>query len=316
MITIVSDPGDDQTCQDDLWHVASSDNSAGTDFKFVWDVWINGVQKIRVKTLPNPDDNLGYFDAGPTVRNSITYDWFAPTSAVFMYSPAISGEVGIDYEIRIGEDVSGLTTTNMASGDIQTYNYVAPLFKRKQVSIADRLNNWLSNRPMTAKVYFFGQDTTDLIGDVLTIYPACNPIYTPVLLHFMNAWGMFETVRFDLLQRLNMEVERKSFTKRDYRQNSGVTFYNGNSVYHEGKINYHNKKNWKLKVTADALTDAEYEWLYELISSPKILMEKDGNYYPVTITETNYEYSTFVNNRLRPLEIELELNQTRYSQLR
>jgi hypothetical protein len=63
-------------------------------------------------------------------------------------------------------------------------------------------------------------------------------------------------------------------------------------------------------------TDEEYEWLAELISSPKIYLEIEGYYYPVTIKNTNYEYSTNQNNGLKALEIEVELNQTRYGFLR
>jgi len=36
----------------------------------------------------------------------------------------------------------------------------------------------------------------------------------------------------------------------------------------------------------------------------------------VTIKNTNYEYSTNQNNGLKALEIEIELNQTRYGFLR
>ena len=64
------------------------------------------------------------------------------------------------------------------------------------------------------------------------------------------------------------------------------------------------------------MTDAEYVWLAELITSPLIYMEIDSNYYPVTIKNTNYEYSKNQNNGLKTLEIEVELNQVRRGFLR
>jgi hypothetical protein len=66
----------------------------------------------------------------------------------------------------------------------------------------------------------------------------------------------------------------------------------------------------------NAPTDAEYEWLDELIDSPQVFFELDGYYYPVNIKNNNYEYSKYVNNRLRVFEVDIDLNQTRYSQLR
>jgi len=49
----------------------------------------------------------------------------------------------------------------------------------------------------------------------------------------------------------------------------------------------------------DAPTDAEYEWLGELIDSPQIFMEVEGYYYPVSLKNTNYEFSKYFNNRMR-----------------
>ena len=45
-------------------------------------------------------------------------------------------------------------------------------------------------------------------------------------------------------------------------------------------------------------------------------MEVDGYYYPVSLKANNYEYSKYVNNRMRVLEVDVEMNQIRYSQLR
>jgi hypothetical protein len=66
----------------------------------------------------------------------------------------------------------------------------------------------------------------------------------------------------------------------------------------------------------NAPTDAEYEWLAELIDSPQVYFELDGYFYPVSIKNNNYEYSKYVNNRLRVFEVDIDINQTRYSQLR
>ena len=62
----------------------------------------------------------------------------------------------------------------------------------------------------------------------------------------------------------------------------------------------------------DFPTDEEYEWLYELISSPQIYAKINGYYYPVTIKDTNYQYIKHINDNLKALEIEIEVNQQRY----
>jgi hypothetical protein len=382
MITINTSPTGTPSVHDAMWHVCSSDNSGSTDMKFVFDVWINGVQKIRVKQVPEPVTGKAYFDAGPIIRNSMTFAWFEPiNSSAYVAEPDMSGQAGIVYALRVGEDVSGVTTSNMASGEVSGFNWAAPLFKRRVITLTDKLNKWLTNRPVTLNtgegenlfIGFYTNATLTLkvdkfdfsntqIGSTLSgsptviesgfaqmnigttalsatlsttfanvkyydvwfnaldkvrVYIRCNPKYTCVPIHFLNRWGVFDTQRFDLVSKLSMEVERKGFGQRDYQ-------FNGNSVdykstanrYYEGRINYFNSAKWTYKLTADAMTDEEYEWMADLMTSPQILMEVDGYFYPVTIKGNNYEYSKFVNNKLKALDLEFELNTTRQTQLR
>lgn len=382
MITINTSPTGTPSVHDALWHVCSSDNSGTTDFKFVFDIWINGEQKIRVKQFPEPNNGKAYFDAGSVVRNSMTYEWFEPiNSSAYVAEPDMSGQIGIVYNIRVGEEVSGITTTNMASGDVSGYNWAPPLFRRRVVGLNDRLNKWLTNRPLYSNTKLsenlfipfycntslvlhcetFDQNNASIatasgsttviengfvqmnIGttalnatlgisfgdnvkyyevwfnslDKFRVYPVCNDKYTPIPIHFLNRWGMYDTLRFDLTSKLTMDPDRKAFTQKDYNFNgNSVDYLSSSNRYYESKINYSNKANWTYKLTADAMTDAEYEWAADLITSPQILAEIDGYFYPVTIKGGNYEYSKFVNNKLKPLELEFEMNQTRYTQLR
>jgi hypothetical protein len=153
--------------------------------------------------------------------------------------------------------------------------------------------------------------------DKIRVNVVCNPKYDPINIHFVNAWGMWDSERFDLVSRLNMSVERKAFEQRDYRFNGNAVDYKSTSNrYYEGAINYSNKSNFTYKLTADALTDDEYNWMADLIASPQILMEIDSYFYPVTLVENNYEFSKNVFNKLKALELTFNMNQPRYSQLR
>ena len=123
---------------------------------------------------------------------------------------------------------------------------------------------------------------------------------------------MFETAAFNKSQRLTMDIERKTYTKRNYSfGNTSVDFYNSKNVYNESNINYGSKINHAYKLTMDYLNDEEWEWVSELIYSPQIYMEYEGSYYPVGIKETNFEYSKIQNNQLRALEVNIDINQQR-----
>jgi hypothetical protein len=392
-ITLIN-PSGYPSAQDNLWSIAYSSNSGQTDFKYVFDVFVDNVQLVRTKVFPEPSNGRGYFDAMPVVSNEITYGWFNPANATNSEAVWLTKSDTLNekiYQLRVGEDYSGTTYLNLASGNVTTYNYSAPLFKRRQINIGQKLNNWLTNRPLNinakttdkvliplfrsntdswefelkkyglsnnlidTKTFYnpinyniynqldFGvsainrQILNDYVvsnyidsnvkyytiralrsGDfttpLLIINIDCNPLYTPVNLYFINAFGMFDTARFDLASRLTMDVELKTFEQRNYTfNNSTVDYYHSQNVYNESKINYGSKTSHSYKLTMNYPTDAEYQWLAELIVSPQIYAEIDGNYYPVTIKTNNYEYSTYTNNRLKALEIEIELNQTRYN---
>ncbi len=131
-----------------------------------------------------------------------------------------------------------------------------------------------------------------------------------ISLHFMNAFGMFETVIFTGANRLNMNVTRKSFEQNEYRYGaSSVNYFNADNVYYEGKTNYSQNIQHGYKLTYANPDTEEWAWLSELIYSPQIYMEKDGNFIPVTIKNSNYQYNEVRYDRLKNLEIEIEINQ-------
>jgi len=142
----------------------------------------------------------------------------------------------------------------------------------------------------------------------------CDSRYTCMNLYFINHYGMFDTARFNLAQKKMMSIDRKSFQQNEYKyNNTSVDYYDANNVYRESKINFNTKTNWTYRLTMDYPSDAEYEWLSELMDSPQIYAEIDNNYYPVTIKATNYEYMVYQNDGLKELVVEIEMNQTRYN---
>ena len=380
-ITINSNPPSGSTAQDDLWHVATSTYSGATDMKYIFEVYVGGNKKLSVRQFPEPSNGKGYFNAGATVRNSMTFNWFEPLGTAYVYQPNVSGEMGVQYEIRVGDEVNGVIAVNQASATTQVFNYIAPLFKRRAIGISAKLNKWLTNRPNYANtklgenlyIPFYTNTSLNLkcstynesnnliatasgtttavtngfvqmnIGssaistnlgitiddsvkyyevwlnsfDKIRVNVVCNPKYEPINIHFMNSWGMWDSERFDLVSKLNLNVERKSYEQRDYRFNgNSVDYKSASNRYYEGATNYSNKATYTYKLTADALTDDEYTWMADIITSPQILMEIDGYFYPVTLTDNNYEFSKNVFNKLKPLELTFNMNQTRYSQLR
>ena len=126
-ITINSQPATFPSMHDDLWFVASSNNVGSTNFKFVYDIYINGSQVSRNKIFPSPsaDGSYGVFNASPVVRSYVT-NYFEPSGTTVLM--ASNDKIKVDYQVQIGEEVSGAVIANLASGDFSAYNYYAPLF--------------------------------------------------------------------------------------------------------------------------------------------------------------------------------------------
>ncbi len=126
-ITVNSVPATYASMHDDLWFVASSTNSGTTNFKFVYDVYVNGSQVSRNKVFPAPSAEglYGVFNASPIVRSYVT-NYFEPSGNSVLV--ASNNKIKVDYQVRIGEEVSGAVVANLASGSYAAYNYYAPLF--------------------------------------------------------------------------------------------------------------------------------------------------------------------------------------------
>ena len=126
-ITVNSVPATYPSMHEDLWFVASSTNVGVTNFKFVYDVYINGAQVSRNKVFPSPsaEGSYGVFNASPMVRAYVT-NYFEPSGNTVLM--ASNDKIKVDYQVRIGEEVSGTVTPNLASGSYSAYNYYAPLF--------------------------------------------------------------------------------------------------------------------------------------------------------------------------------------------
>ena len=126
-ITVNSVPATYPSMHEDLWFVASSTNVGVTNFKFVYDVYINGAQVSRNKVFPAPsgEGSYGVFNASPMVRAYVT-NYFEPSGSSVLV--ASNNKIKVDYQVRIGEEVSGAVVANLASGSYSAYNYYAPLF--------------------------------------------------------------------------------------------------------------------------------------------------------------------------------------------
>lgn len=146
----------------------------------------------------------------------------------------------------------------------------------------------------------------------------CELRFTVWRLHFLNQYGGFESRDFTKVSRKQLSITKSDFGKLPYVVNSdgSVTYFNSNNVYNETKSTYASQYNEKYTLNTDILTDDEYTWLSQLVLSPLVYFEQDGFFIPVAITQTNYVFNKFVNDKLTNLTLDIQFGEQYNAQYR
>jgi hypothetical protein len=139
--------------------------------------------------------------------------------------------------------------------------------------------------------------------------------YKPWTLVFLNCYGGWDSFTF-VHGVLSLDNEKKKFERNAYAFSNNMFLESNGIVYNEGFKTYASNIKTKMKLTSDLLNTDEYKWLAELITSPQVyIYDKDNaNFYPVQITNTNYEFKDSLINKTEVLEINLDVydNNTQY----
>lgn len=136
----------------------------------------------------------------------------------------------------------------------------------------------------------------------------CEAIHDVYTIHFLNQYGGFDSMGFRKVSRKKYEVEKRSYSQQPFRISSGgvVEYANSGDVVNETKTAYASLFGQKMIITTDNLVDEEWVWLKELQFSPNIYVEIGGKLIPVTITGSTYEEKKWINDKIKPLQIEVE----------
>lgn len=142
--------------------------------------------------------------------------------------------------------------------------------------------------------------------------------YTPLTLAWLNPFGAYDAQDFGLVNKKTVDQARKDFSRLNYQINStGVVSYSADGVFYGSKKGYSNDVTTKIKLTSHLLTASEYTWLADLFNSPDVYMYDTvlQKFFPVSIAESNYEYRTYLNSKLTPLEFNVQFSDNYNSQM-
>ena len=152
---------------------------------------------------------------------------------------------------------------------------------------------------------------TDL-SEVRTFVIKENCKYNVNTLIFQNNLGAFDNFTFYLGDMSTTEIERK-----DMKVNVDTVVANDivYSMNEREKVTYYTKKSETIKLMSDWITEAESNWLLELMSSPEIYLQEGNELVAVAkIKATNYTKKKVVRDKLFKIDVELELGYDNYRQ--
>lgn len=157
------------------------------------------------------------------------------------------------------------------------------------------------------------------IEDKLRVYIACNPRYTPKILHFLNGLSGYDSFMFRLVNRQTVTSERNTFERLPYEYDSVSTSirpYDSYNRLYAGVIPLSINQRTTIKVTSDYVTETDYNWLKELVNSSEVYLEENGFYYPVNITTSTWTQKKRITDKNFNLELDLDYGRNIHSQYR
>jgi len=168
-----------------------------------------------------------------------------------------------------------------------------------------------SIRPSTqANLAYYTINIFDNSGDYITKtyrfdIADCSK-YSPIQLAWVNALGAWDYYTFELAHTEKLNIQRETFRKPYGNWGAGASYTY--SQYESGDTIYKIEADKQYTVNSDWLNDSDFEWLQELLMSKEVqFVNENGNFTPVIITDTDYEFKQDVNNKLNNLQLTFKL---------
>ena len=118
--------------------------------------------------------------------------------------------------------------------------------------------------------------------------------FNSIPVHFVNKYGGIDSYTFTMKNRKRANIQREVFG-----YNSDVYATTTYNKVWAGSFDF------VYALNSDWLTDAESEWLIEMVRSGQVWLELDGQLVEAVVNANQYQFVTRRNDRLTQLQIEI-----------
>ena len=326
------------------------------NYKYIGEVWIGGVKQFSNFVYPNPVTGYGIFNFGSVIREFITaslkaqlgqgefaIDVVFKVKERYITGGTLTTSATTDDSTRtffnhynarfndftlLGAYANKPATTRPLTIELfsTTGSYYLPYFATSTSAVTVVINGSTStitpavaNSMLNVNIAVGAtSDYTVVIGGVTyNVSVICETVFKKYVIHFLNQFGGFESMSFHKASKTTNDIERKEWQQLPFRvDSSGVVTVKSGSIMYDQRSTFGVKVMEKLKVSTDLLSDAEYTWLLQLLSSPIVYLEDAGTLYPVVITDNSYDQKQYTIDGLNNLELNLEFGNQYKTQFR
>ena len=175
----------------------------------------------------------------------------------------------------------------------------------------DEIGGQLINPDVTRLDLYLIDADGDQITEMFTfLYDDYCSKYEKTNVYWQNSLGGFDSYTFNLVKRKRYNIERKAIQSYPYTFSNTGYSQATNSLFNAANQDYFTNYTEGVVLNSNLLTDAEHQWMFELIKSHYIYVEQNINgvtyRVPAIIKNTNYEPKLTKVDGLQNLTIELE----------
>lgn len=195
-------------------------------------------------------------------------------------------------------DYSGSWSTGIANGDINVY-YTTNDPGGIVVFINDKWDGIAGNFTAVSNIRLSG---------IKQPLKQCSDEYTRFA--FINNYGFWDYYNiYNPLRRVT-DVDRKIYDKSNVNYSSTISTYD---ISNRGETQYNTGYSDRYVITTEYIDKATADWLTELMDSPEVFIQENGDFIPVVITNTSYDWNMNENRqKLFQYNIEFKYANQRY----
>ena len=285
--------------QDDSWKISSltAFNSSSKTFTLNFgETYAASISSSAVIIEGISNTNIEVFRGVVEPNNGISYNWQSSSYAVLSNMPTTMSMQSDDY------GTIGVYNNDVSYVSQSFYNSVNVLSATKNYSITDNF----SSVPISSSVSgwkYAEVNVSSSIGLQSYRYEVSDETHREkVRFAFINKLGTWDYYNnYNPVKQL-INVEREQYTAARVDYSSLTSTYD---ISRRGLKDYHNSTDDIFTVDTDLLNKTNANWLEELIESPSVYIQRNGEFIPIVITDSSYTANT---NQARQKQFQYTIN--------